>query len=178
MKPLKAKSELTTLLLLTVTSCAVFLVSYLTLYSTTAMPGNKMTAGFVFGLAESTSSIMSGVVCSYIKDSRAFTGFLMLNGFCQVAFYFLCGGESGSIMSLVLIFGMVLGIGSCINIVYLLIEQRVPSEKLGSTIVVVITGSILFSSLSPAVAYAAQPVPIITGVSLFVIGLIMTQTLP
>ena len=102
----------------------------------------------------------------------------MLNGICQVAFYFLCGGESGSIMSLVLIFGTVLGIGSCINIVYLLIEQRVPSEKLGSTIVVVITGSVLFSSLSPAVAYAAQPVPIITGVSLFVIGLILTQTLP
>ena len=68
-KPLKAKSELTTLFLLTVTSCTVFFVSYLTLYSTTAMPGKKLTAGFVFGLAESTSSILSGVVCSYIKDS-------------------------------------------------------------------------------------------------------------
>jgi len=62
--PTKGKSEIITLILLTITSCTVFMISYVTLYSTTAMPGNKMTAGMVFRLAESSSSLLSGVVCS------------------------------------------------------------------------------------------------------------------
>ena len=102
----------------------------------------------------------------------------MISGISQCVFYFICDGKSGTVLSLLAIFGTVLGVGSCINIVYLMIEQRVPSEKLGSSIVVVITGSMLYSSLSSTAAYSPQPVPFLTGMSMFLVGIVMCQMLP
>jgi hypothetical protein len=46
-------------------------------------------------------------------------------------FYFVGGGESGGIISLIAIYGTMLGVGSNINIVYIMIELRVPPAKLG-----------------------------------------------
>jgi len=81
-----------------------------------------MFAGMSFGLAESSSSIISGIVCKYLKDQHAYTGFCILSLISMSVFYFVGGGESGSILSLVSIYGTMLGVGSNINIVYIMIE--------------------------------------------------------
>jgi hypothetical protein len=39
-----------------------------------------MHAGLMFGLGESTAGLISGVVCKYVKDSTAFTFFMLLAG--------------------------------------------------------------------------------------------------
>lgn len=41
---------------------------WLCLFSATSLPGNKMFAGMIVGLAESSSSILAGYVCKYVKD--------------------------------------------------------------------------------------------------------------
>jgi hypothetical protein len=98
------------------------MISYLSLYSTTALPGDKLTAGMLFGLAEGISSIVSGLVCSKFKDNHAFTFFVTFSGISQLVFYFMCDGNTGSFLGKLSIFGTILGGGSCINIVYLMIE--------------------------------------------------------
>jgi hypothetical protein len=49
-------------------SAQIFFTSWLTLFGTTSLPGSRMFAGMSFGLAESSSSIISGVICKYVKD--------------------------------------------------------------------------------------------------------------
>ena len=69
-------------------------------------------------------------------------------------YYFVGGGETGGIISLLAIYGTMLGVGSNINIVYIMIELRVPPEKLGASIVVVITGSVLYSTFASMAGYS------------------------
>lgn len=132
----------------------MFFCLYIALYSLTALPGDKMFAGMAFGLAESSSNLISGYICTKFKDQQVFTGFCLLIVFSMSFFYFVCGGQSGSIASLISIFLTVLGCGSNINIIYLMIELRIPTEKLGSTIVVVITGSVFYTTGASFVAYS------------------------
>jgi hypothetical protein len=56
------------------------MISYLSLYSTTALPGDRLIAGMLFGLAEGLSSIISGVLCSRVKDNHAFTVSVLISG--------------------------------------------------------------------------------------------------
>ncbi len=88
-------------------------------------------------------------------------------------FYFVGGGESGGIISLIAIYGTMLGIGSNINIVYIMIELRVPPAKLGQAIVVVITGSVVYSTFASIPGYSTQPIPFLTGVIMVGISLVL-----
>jgi hypothetical protein len=157
---------------------AVFFNSYVTLFGTTAMEGDKMLAGMMFGLAESSSAIISGVVCKYMSDFKAFNMFMLIAFTAQLVYYWLCEGVTGSIASLIAIYCIMLGIGSCINIIYLMIELRVTADKLGSSIVVVITSAMVCSSLASYVAFAQMPVPFIAALSLSIISFTGNQFLP
>lgn len=46
------------------------------------------------------------------------------------------------------------GASGMVNLVYLMIELRVPPEALGSSVVIVITAAVFFASLTPFVAYS------------------------
>jgi hypothetical protein len=57
--------------------------------------------------------------------------------------------------------------GSYVNVLYLVIENRIPPHKLGNSFVYLITVSVLIASTTPYVAYSPNPWP----------GLIMLATL-
>lgn len=164
--------------ILVVVAGTSFFNSYLTLFSLTSLPGNKMAAGFLFGLAESCSSVVSGVLCTYLKDKYTMMAAQVLFLTSFSVFYFLCGGQFGSTLSLVTIFVQVLGCGSTINITYLLIELRVPAAKLGSSIVVVVTAAMFVSTFASFAAYSAQPVPFVIGLFMSVVSMGAILMLP
>jgi len=74
-------------MLLVLTSCSVFFMSYLILYMCVSMPGNRLGSGLMFGIAESSSSLLSGIVCTFIKDSFAFMGSMAITGISQIVFF-------------------------------------------------------------------------------------------
>lgn len=75
------------------------------------------------------------------------------------------------------LFCSVFGSGGAINIVFILVESRVPTERLGSTIVIVVTTAVFYSSLSPFVAYVSQPIPYLLGCTIIVIAVVATVVL-
>lgn len=81
-----------------------------------------MASGFMFGLSESCSSIVSGLFCKYFSSSQTMTGAHIIFIFAISFFYFGCGGVFGSIPSFVAVFCQVLGCGSMNNVIYLLTE--------------------------------------------------------
>lgn len=137
-----------------------------------------MNAGLAYGLADTSAAVISGFVCKYLKDTIAFTTACLLTLISQSVFYFVCGGQTDSTLAVVCMYTGCLGIGACYSIVYLMIELRVPSEKLGSSIVIVFTVSILVASLTTIVGFLPQPWPFISGSAMMGIALVTCQLLP
>jgi len=111
-----------------------------------------MMPGMIFGLAESISSVVAGILCKYYKDWHAFIGFCAISIVAQIVFY-LAGANEGGSIAFFSLFWNVLGAGGAITIVYIMIELRMPPDKLGSAIVIIITISVFYSSFSPFIAY-------------------------
>lgn len=60
-------------------SAQIFFTFWITLFCVTSLPGDKMTAGATFGLAEAASNVIGGIVCKHVKDKHAFVGFCVLS---------------------------------------------------------------------------------------------------
>lgn len=146
-------SEVKTLLLLVIVASCSFFNSYLTLFSATSLPGDKLFAGMMFGFAESSASFVSGVICSKVPDKYAMMASNVLFCVANCVFYFGCGGRFESLLSFIAVFCMTLGCGATVNIMYLVIEMRVPPAKLGSSIVAVITAAMFFTTFASTAAY-------------------------
>ena len=86
--------------------------------------------------------------------------------------------ERGGFPAYLALFLGVYGASGMVNLVYLMIELRVPPEALGSSVVIVITAAVFFASLTPFVAYSGQPLPIITQVTCLFFGIVSTLLLP
>jgi len=66
--------------------------------------------------------------------------------------------------------------GSYVNVMYLVIENRVPPHKLGNSFVYMFTISVLIASTSPYAAYSPDPWPgLILIASLVTLFLISTK---
>lgn len=148
------------------------------MYQATSQQGNKMSSGITFGLAEASACLASGYICKKVKDTTAFIFFCALSIVSMSVYYFVCGGITDGPLSLVMFFLGTFGTGSNINIMYLMIELRVPAEKLGSSIVVVFTGAVFFNTFSANVAYADQPIPYITQLSMLSVAIFAAYMLP
>jgi predicted MFS family arabinose efflux permease len=120
----------------------------MTLYSLTSVPGDMLYAGMTFGIAEGFSMLFSSYVCTKIPETKAFSFFCCVMLVSQTVFYFWCNCEMSSLLALAMMFCTVVGSGSNINIIFLMIGKRASAEKLGSLFVVVITFSIMYSSFS------------------------------
>jgi hypothetical protein len=57
------------------------------------------------------------------------------------------------------LFFSVLGIGGIVNTNYLLLELRVPPEKLGASMVILLTICMFVSSVAPQLSYLSSPIP-------------------
>ena len=95
-----------------------------------------------------------------------------------MVYYFGCEGITESFTSKFSIFFIIIGIGVNINIIYLMIELRVTADKLGSTILIIITASMIISKFASVAAYSEVPLPFFAGISMFVIALTFSQFLP
>lgn len=132
-----------------------------------------MVAGISFGFAEAISNVLAGVAIKYIKDTHTLFGCFGLSFICQTVFYFSGGNEGGTVAFVALFINM-LGIGGAFVVIFFMVDQRIPSEKSGSAMVIVITASFIYSSVAPFVAYAEQPTPYITGMILLILSIIFT----
>jgi hypothetical protein len=86
------KSTRLTIVLLLVASAQMFFVLYITLFNLTSVPGNTLFAGMTFGLAESSSNLLSSYICTKIKDNHAFSFYCLLMITSQTIFFLVCGG--------------------------------------------------------------------------------------
>jgi len=76
------------------------------------------------------------------------------------------------------LFMSVFGSGGAINAIFIMVESRMPSKILGSSMVIVVTTAVFYSSLSPFIAYMSQPVPFLFGCSIIVTAIFLTLILP
>jgi hypothetical protein len=92
--------------------------------------------------------------------------------------FFLLGEGEGGLPAYFALFLGVYGASGMVNVIYLLIELRVPPDALGSSVVIVITAAVFVASLTPFVAYSGQPYPIISQIICITIGIVSTLLLP
>jgi hypothetical protein len=71
-----------------------------------------------------------------------------------------------------------MGFGSALNIVFIMIELRMPTDRLGSSMVIVVTSAVFYSSLASYVAYLPQPIPYLVGTSIVLTAMALTLILP
>lgn len=152
----------------------VVAAQWIALLSLTGLPGSKMHAGIAFGCADLTAAIFAGVICSIVKDTKALTGALIFAIVAQCVFYFICGGQTGGLLAVMSVYCYCVGLGASYCILYLLIQLRVPAEKVGSSLVVVITTAYTVSIAASVIAYLPQPVPFISTVVLSSIAVVTT----
>ncbi len=70
----------------------------MTIYSIAAVPGNKFINGIICGVAESGSSLLSGVLMKYFNDVNA-SLFLCAVCFCFNIVYYQLGAGSGGVVA-------------------------------------------------------------------------------
>lgn len=148
------------------------------MYQATSQEGDKMSSGMTFGLAEAIACLASAYICRKFKDTTVFIFNCALGIVSMSIYFFICDAKTDGPLSILMFFLGTFGCGSNINIMYLMIELRVPAEKLGSSIVVVFTGAVFINTFSASVAYAAQPVPYITQTVMLSVAIFAASMLP
>ena len=161
--------------------CAIYTAngfnSYLTMFATTARPGNKLVNGMIYGVSEAIAAFSIGFVCKYAPDNFVFIG---LTSVCMVSNmgYFFLGGSEGGMIAFIFYFFIVFSIGGMITTTMILIELRVPPESLASSLVLIFTTSVTFCSVAPTVAYFKEPVPFIVTLAFLAAMIFLTLRLP
>ena len=151
--------------------------SWMVLFCTATMPGPKLMSGVIFGVAEASSCLLSGLMVRSIKDSYAVTMFCIIGIFTTTVFYYTGGTDTGLLGS-VLLFGEVFSIGAILSLTYVLVETRVPPESFGSTTVLCVTSALICSGFSQFFARGEGIIPTATIVFVFASISIMTLSLP
>jgi len=71
-----------------------------------------------------------------------------------------------------------LGVGGTYNVLYCLIEARVPAHRLGNTLTALNSAAIVSSSFAPLIVSVTAPMPLFIVLILFISAIIMTMALP
>jgi hypothetical protein len=122
------------------------------MFGITALPGNKLINGSVYGIAEAVASFAIGFLCKFAPDNLVFIGLTTVCLISNVAYYFLGGGHGGP-FALMFYFLIVFSIGGMMTCILILIELRVPGESLAASMVIIYTSSVFLSAISPTIAY-------------------------
>jgi len=146
------KEEFSTFVLLLIFGSAISVVSWMTVYLVVVLPGPKLYNGMILGLAESTASIAFGFLLRWMSDKNASLLLTMLCALFNILYRVLGAGEGG-ILAMICLGISILGIGGLVNAIYIVIEMRVPPEKLGANITLVLTVSIICSGAAPNLAF-------------------------
>lgn len=166
-----------TLVLLSGIASFVGLVSWMTIYLVTAVPGTKLVNGMICGFAEGFACLTFGYMLKWISDVRGSIFMILLCGCCNILYKLLGAGEGGTLAMVVLWFA-IFGIGSLVNAAYIMIEMRVPPEQLGASVVIIMTVGNLIFSIAPNLAFLAQPYPLYIQLAGLLIIYICVVSLP
>ena len=96
---------------------------------------------------------------------------------CNVVFYIFVE-SAGVVVAYMALYFSVFGLESVTNILYLQIELRVPPESLSSSLVIVMTSSVFFSSLAPLFTLLPAPIPVFIVVGMLTLIVVMSMFLP
>ena len=71
--------------------------SYLTMFATTARPGNKLVNGLIYGVSEAIAAFAIGFVCKLAPDNFVFIGLTSVCIVSNIGYFFLGGSQGGAI---------------------------------------------------------------------------------
>ena len=120
----------------------------MTLFSITAMPGSKIYNGMICGFAECIAALSSGVVLKFASDRVAYGIFVFVCISGNILYQYAGAGDGGLLAKFILFYA-ICGIGGSVNTNYLLLELRVPPEKLGASMVILLTICMFISAIAP-----------------------------
>ena len=163
---------------LMIASIISYFTAMTTLWSAASLPGSHIYAHMAYGLGEASACFVASLLCRFYKDRVVFACFCAVGLLGVNAFYFITGGSTASLAGLIFFFVQVVGCGAVFSVQFLLIEQRVSPAKLGSALTLSVTVSLIITSCSTLVAFAPQPIPFLSCVGAFVIGIAAVSLLP
>lgn len=126
-----------------------------------ALPGEKTSAGLSYGFAELIGSIAAGMLLKYVKDTRLKTACMICTVLAQSVFYFVCGGVFSSKLSIVCNFMSVFGVAVSWCCIFYMIERRIPPEKLGNAYNKTFSAYSMGAIMGTYMSYLPQPAPFI-----------------
>ena len=132
--------------------------------------GSVFVMGAVLGLAETTSTAISGYLM--IKTNSRFTYHLYAvtaSVFYLKLYYgreFLLSGSG--IFGVIVLYISMSGVGGAYNTLFIIIEEVMPPDWLGQTISICLATCQLTASLCPQIALLKMPIPILMTVGFLV----------
>lgn len=124
----------------------------MTTYLCVVIPGPKLYNGMILGLAECIASLAFGFLLRWMSDTNAAAVLAVVCGVFNILYRMLGAGEGG-IPAMICLGIAILGIGGLVNAIYIAIEMRVPPEKLGGNLVLVMTCSAFLAGAAPNMAF-------------------------
>ena len=137
--------------------------------------GNRFYNGILFGLGEGFSMVTSNWLMKNFEDMTAFYINMSLGLISYVVLIFFPVQGLHTYMSIFVLIG---SIGGWINIQFLLIEMRVPNNKVGSVTMLCMTIAVGTAMVSPYVSTLPAPIPFVFLLTLSLLALLVTFFLP
>ena len=179
-KPVRRKrlssSTLTFILLATMAVAASLQHSTIQLFIA-KMPGNKFYNGILFGLAECLAMLISNVLLLYFDDIYAFR-IVFFVGVTSYLLLFYIDEEMSPFLAHLSTVMLIVSIGGWLNINLLIMELRVPPNKVAAVQLMTRTMAVGFGVLAPTLASFEPPVPYILLLIVAILGFFASSMLP
>ena len=137
--------------------------------------GNRFYNGILFGLGEASSMVISNILMKNFDDMTAFYINMSLGLISYVVLIFF---PTQGIHTYTSIFILIGSIGGWVNILFLIIELRVPNNKVGSVTMLCMTIAVGTAMVSPFVSTLPAPVPFAFLLILSLLALLVSFFLP
>ena len=140
-----------------------------------SIPGNKYQNGILFGSGEFFGMFFSQFLLSYFDDMKSF---YMVAALGQVSYFIFIFFPSVGIHTYIATFTCVCSIGAWFNVMLLILELRVPPQKVGLTSVITRTVAVGLSVVAPFMVTLPAPYPYAIMSLLSFLGVTVTLYLP
>lgn len=140
------------------------------------LPGNKFYNGILFGIAESFAMIVSNMLLLYLHDMVAFR-LVFATG--VLSYVMLIFSEYMSwFMTYVANVLLIVSIGGWLNINLLIMELRVPPEKVAAVQLMTRTMAVGSAVSTPMIASLHTPIPYLVLLAVATAGFLASARLP
>ena len=140
-----------------------------------SIPGNKFYNGILFGLGEFLGTFFSQVLLGILDDMKSFyfvASLGLISYFTFIFFPFI------GIHTYMATFFAITSIGAWFNVMLLILEMRVPPNKIGFTSMITRTVAVGSSVFAPTIVTFPPPYPFLVLSAIYTLGIISTFFLP